>query len=303
MPGQHIITINQPRNDSMGASFQVLLDVLQKVSKVESGDLVIIDMQLVTFVLPFLILPLTALIVQLERNNIKVEVKPSTKCGDYLDIIRFPGGFDPIVEHNWEQGLNYFKMKSYLPILNIPSGNDRSTFRDSLITTLDNILQQQLNIDNHLFTPMSYLISESFDNIVEHANIGNGWIMVQNYPRKEFFDICIVDTGIGILGSYISKNFADIITHEKALQEAINGRSSKVGEISRGFGIRTSRHMLVNGLGGKYFLFSGNAFYIWTREQELINELEIDYQWPGTMVALRIPNVTPEGFNYVNYIE
>src|SRR4030042_3063444 len=298
MPKQYNIRINQPKNDSMGASFQVLLDVLQRISKVESGDIVAIDMQLVSFVFPFLILPLTALISQLERNNIKIVIIPSNKCGDYLDTIRFPIGFDPIVEHDWEQGLNYFKRKSYLPILNMPCGDDRSAFRDSLITTLDKILQQQLNIDNRLFTPMSYLISEAFDNIVEHANIRNGWIMVQNYLKKEFFDICIVDTGIGILNSYIRKNFTDIVTHERALKEAINGRSTKIPEIARGFGIRTSRHMLVNGLGGKYFLFSGNAFYIWTREQELINALEIDYQWPGTMVALRIPNVIPEGFNY-----
>jgi anti-sigma regulatory factor (Ser/Thr protein kinase) len=303
MPKQHVIKVLKPRNESMGASFQVLLDVLQQVSKVEENDSIVIDMRSVTFVIPFLILPLAALINHLERNNTKITINPSAKCGDYLDTIRFARGFDAIVEHDWMKKLNYFKKKSYLPILNIPSGDDRTTFRESLLTTLDEILQQQLKIDNRLFTPMSYLISEAFDNIVEHANIGNGWIMVQNYPTKEFFDICIIDTGIGILGSYISKGFPDIITHEKALQEAINGRSTKIGEISRGFGIRTSRHMLVNGLGGKYFIFSGNAFYIWTKEQEQINALDLDYQWPGTMLALRIPNVTPEGFNYVNYIE
>ena len=145
--------------------------------------------------------------------------------------------------------------------------------------------------------------SEAFDNIVEHAEIENGWIMVQNYPSLNFLDVCIADTGRGILGSYQNMAFDDIATTETALQEAINGRSTKIHETSRGYGIRTSRRMLVNGLHGIYFLMSGNSFYYWSQEHESIHTLDPIYSWPGSIVVLRIPKTEPSGFNYVNYLE
>ncbi len=215
----------------------------------------------------------------------------------------FPAGFNSTLKKSWAMELDYYKTRSYLPIFSIPACAESALHRDGLITTFGKMLTTQLQIQGQLHSAISYLISEAFDNIVEHANIDNGWIMVQNYKKKAFFDICIVDSGIGILGSFQRMNFTDINTHAKAIQEAINGRSTKAGENARGYGIRTSRYMLVKGLEGKYLLFSGNAFYIWTNEQELINSLDSDFQWDGTIVALRIPNVTPRGFNYVKYIE
>ncbi len=162
---------------------------------------------------------------------------------------------------------------------------------------------EQQSITGQLFTSLSYLISEAFDNIVEHANVHNGWVMVQNYHSLGFIDVCIADTGTGLLQTYQKTGFSDILAHEHALLEAINGRTTKLHEKSRGFGIRTSRHMLVNGLSGKYFMFSGNAFYVWTKDIETIQVIDSKLSWNGTMIALRIPKRIPEKYNYVNYLE
>jgi hypothetical protein len=141
------------------------------------------------------------------------------------------------------------------------------------------------------------------DNIVEHANVSNGWIMVQNYPNKGFLDICILDTGLGLLGSYKDFDVAGINTDIDALEQAINGNSTKQITETRGYGIDTSRRMLVDGLKGKYFLFSGSAFYIYTNELEQITPLNRNVKWTGTMLALRVPNSVPVGFDYTAYLE
>ncbi|MDA3891015.1 MAG: hypothetical protein PF517_05050 [Salinivirgaceae bacterium] len=126
--------------------------------------------------------------------------------------------------------------------------------------------------------------------------------MIQNYKNLNYLDICIADRGQGILNSYLRNNCDNIQTHEQAINEAINGLSTKNYEGNRGFGIRTSRHMLVNGLGGSYFMYSGNAFYIWNKEIEQITPLNVQYNWDGTLVVLRIPKVATENFNFYNYI-
>ena len=164
-------------------------------------------------------------------------------------------------------------------------------------------MRHQLNITGQLRTAISYLISESMDNIVDHANVPNGWIMVQNYPSKQFLDICILDTGVGIRGSYVNNNFFEIVNDEMAIRQAINGQSTKQISETRGYGINTSRRMLVDGINGKYFLYSGAAFYVYTSELEQITPLNRLYRWNGTMLALRIPRNIPAKFDYSAYLE
>lgn len=154
-----------------------------------------------------------------------------------------------------------------------------------------------------MITVIKYLIGEAMDNIVDHADVPNGWIMVQNYPQKRFLDVCILETGIGLLGSYQKFKFQDIVTDTQALQEAINGKSTKQITETRGYGIDTSRRMLVNGLKGKYFLLSGSAMYIYTSDFEQIVPLNRNIHWTGTMLALRVPQNVPNNFNYSNYLE
>ncbi|HEX3007474.1 MAG TPA: hypothetical protein VHO90_07645 [Bacteroidales bacterium] len=60
----------------------------------------------------------------------------------------------------------------------------------------------------------------------------------------------------GLACGYWKMGSQGIETSEKAMYEAINGRSTKGYEQSRGYGIKTSRKMLVNGRNGTYFLVS-----------------------------------------------
>jgi len=103
-------------------------------------------------------------------------------------------------------------------------------------------------------------------------------------------DVCIADSGITIWGTYQKKGAVSVTTDKDAISNAANGKSTKESPENegRGSGIPPSKGMLVEGLGGKYFLCSGNVFLIKTGLKEEIIELPSSIQWPGTLVLLRI---------------
>lgn len=302
MPEKQII-ISNPGSDNMGASFRVLLETLEQMETIEANDIIIFDLTLISFAHPFLILPLCALIANITNNTERIEYRLNPSTSSYLDTIKFPFGFDAITNENWNDYLLNYRNRTYLPICKIPVSADAILIREKLLTTFEDIALHQLNITGQMISVIKYLISEAIDNIVEHADVCNGWIMIQNYPTKGFLDVCILDTGKSILGSYKSFDVPNINNDVEALTQAVNGNSTKQRTETRGYGIDTSRQMLVDGLKGKYFLFSGSAFYIFTNELEQITPLGGTYRWKGTMLALRIPCEVPEGFNYTTFLE
>ncbi len=72
---------------------------------------------------------------------------------------------------------------------------------------------------------------------------------------------------------------------------------------NRGYGIKTSRKMIVNGLGGYYSIISGDAMYIYTPKNETILVLPNSIKWKGTIVAIRMPFKDVRNFNYSLYLE
>lgn len=150
-----------------------------------------------------------------------------------------------------------------------------------------------------------YLLDEAINNIVDHSREERGYIFAQYFPSKTYIDICIADTGIGILNTYLEKGDIPITTDKEAVMLAANGKSTKnrPENESRGYGISTSKEMLVSGLMGKYFLMSGRAFLIKTIEKEEIIEIPSSLNWKGSIVALRIPYVSNMGFNPTLYYE
>jgi anti-sigma regulatory factor (Ser/Thr protein kinase) len=298
---QKIITINNPQNDSMGASLTSLLDLLEQWNSVLDNETITLDLSKITFLHPFLILPVSVLISEKSDRIIKIDY--NSKIESYLETILFPTGFDALKKENWKQLLSCYSRKSYLPICKIPSTSTSAGIREDLLTTFENILLNQSNLQGQLISVIKYLISEAFDNIVEHADSCSGWIMVQNYSKKGYLDICIVDNGLGILGSYLKTGIPGIDNDAVAIERAINGQSTKQITETRGYGIDTSRRMLVEGLTGNYFLLSGKSFYVYSKELEQILNLSGDYGWNGTMLALQIPGAIPYGFNYTTYLE
>ncbi len=296
------IIVSNPPGDSMGASLRSLLEVLEQWSQLPQKVEIVIDLNNVKFVHPFFILPLCALCAVEQDSGTKINYELHSNIESYLQVIHFPLGFDALTTEDWELHLLDYSSKTYLPACKIPVSGKCTTIREQLLTTFENILLRQLNLQGQIITAVKYLISEAIDNIVDHSGTTNGWIMVQHCPQKGYIDICITDTGKGILGSYQKAEITKITNDSKALEYAINGKSTKQITETRGYGIDTSRRMLVEGLNGKYVLFSGKSIYIYTHELEQITPLQ-GFGWQGTLIALQVPVKAPVNFNYTTFLE
>ena len=191
--------------------------------------------------------------------------------------------------------LSHYSEKSYIPIINFSTAADETSIkiRNNVLSSLNKIIGNKLKLDVNIYTAISYLVSEMTDNNAEHSGENIGWLFAQYYPEDKFIDLCILDTGKTILGSYAQSGFNKIDNHANAIEQATKGVSTKAKE--RGYGIPTSRKIIVDGLKGRFGLVSGDAIL----QNEKITT--IPAYWPGTFLTLRIPQ-KPLNFNIYEYI-
>ena len=117
--------------------------------------------------------------------------------------------------------------------------------------------------------------------------------MTQYFPTKEYFEICVIDEGKTILGSYKDNSQHQILNDKQAIEEALKGNSTKGKE--RGFGLHSSRNLIVEGIKGKLCVVSGSGM--------LANKIITTFPstWGGTLLAIQIPKKFNE-FNMYDYI-
>jgi hypothetical protein len=203
--------------------------------------------------------------------------------------------------------LSGYNEKTFLPMFSFPAMQTETDalYRECLLDAIGNHLQLKLSLNGQVFQAISYLVDEMVNNIKDHSREERGYIFSQYYPSRGMLDICIGDLGIQFKGSYQRTGRKDIDTNEKALQSALLGVSSKMDSM-RGFGFRTSKNLLVNGLKGKFFLVSGNAFLYGSEGvPDHIRTLDTNNlgSWPGTMVYMRIPYQLSQDFDFYQFVE
>ena len=277
-----------------------LTPVVRIMSQMErSLDLeVTIDFSETRFISPVFAL---SLIVYLSRCGKQVSFK---NVPDYLDRIELVnGGIKPDTMRQTEflAELEKYASKTYIPIIDFAAGRNSDAKEASIV---ENIIIQQLSIRSNVANGLKYMIDEILDNITEHSESDRGYIFAQAYPTKGFLDVCIADRGVSLLGSYEKLPDNEISSDIEAIKAANRGLSSKnlPDAENRGFGIRTSKQMLIQGLGGQYLMISGSSLYIKTLNLDSFYSMPHGLRWNGTIVALRIPYHSAS-FNYINYIE
>ena len=279
-----------------------LTPVVKIMGQIEEShdDTAIIDFSYTRFVSPVLAL---SLIIYLERCGKQIALR---NVPEYLEIIGLPrGGIKPDQMRQTEflAFLEKYVTRTYIPIINFDAGRN-SDAKEVVSSIAENMIIRQLSIRSNVANGLKYMIDEILDNITEHSESDRGFIFAQAYPTKGFLDVCIADSGVGLLGSYQRLPENEIASDLEAIKAANRGLSSKnlPDAENRGFGIRTSRQMLIQGLGGQYLMISGNSLYIKTRTLDSFYTMPRPLRWNGTIVALRIPyNSTT--FNYIDYIE
>ena len=244
-----------------------------------------------------------SLIVYLTRCGKQIAF---TNVSDYLERIGLGnGGIKPDTMRQTEflAELEKYTSKTYIPIIDFAAGRN-SDAKEVVSSIVENMIIQQLNIQSNVANGLKYMIDETLDNITEHSESDRGYIFAQAYPTKGFLDVCIADRGVSLLGSYEKLPDNEILSDMEAIKAANRGLSSKnlPDAENRGFGIRTSKQMLIHGLGGQYLMISGSSLYLKSCNLDTFYSMPHGLRWNGTIVALRIPYHSAS-FNYINYIE
>ncbi len=279
-----------------------LTPVVRLMSQIEGSEDedVIVDFSCTRFVSPVFAL---SLIVYL--FNCGKQVSFSNISG-YLELIGLKeGGLKPDQMRQTEflAMLEKYATKTYIPIIDFAAGRN-SDAKEVVSSLVENMIIRQLNIRPNVANGFKYMIDETLDNITEHSESDRGYIFAQSYPQKGFLDVCIADRGVSLLGSYEKLLKNEIETDLEAIKAANRGLSSKnlPDAENRGFGIKTSKQMLINGLDGQYLMISGSSLYLKSRNHDSFYSMPLGLRWNGTIVALRIPYHSTT-FNYINYIE
>lgn len=303
------IKIPERTSDSFGDPINKLLDIQAVINELDSGTGKQFDFSDCKFFNPFLLGGLTSIYnneIQ-KGNDVNIVLPNSLSIKDYLETIHFPKGFpyNSNEIEKFQESLSPFNTKTYIPIVFFPAtktGNN-SDVREAILSAVNSILKLQLNLSGGVLQAIYYMIDELTQNISDHSNCDKGIIFGQFYPSKNYMDICISDNGTGLLQSYIKSGKYDITTDKEAVSSAVTGKSTKDLPESRGFGLSTSRKMLVKGLKGKFLLWSGSAMFIQTVEHEEILYLGDKLRFQGCLIALRIPTFNNKEFNFYDFTE
>ena len=277
-----------------------VVSIMAQINACPESDELVIDFAETKFITPVCLLSLLVFLKKCGRQVLLRNVP------EYLEVIGLcSGGIRPDQMRRTEflATMEKYSSNSYIPIVNFAAGQNIDD-KEAISSVVENILIRQLNIQSNVATGLKYMVEEMLDNITEHSESERGYIFAQAYPKKGYLDICVADNGITLLGSYLKLAENEIATDLEAIKAANRGISSKnlPDAENRGYGIQTSKRMLVEGLGGQYLMISGSCLYLKAPGCDKVYSIPGDLRWNGTLVALRIP-VNSSKFNYINYIE
>lgn len=289
---------------NFGHPLNELIRLAGAMAKAENGCY--LDLTQSKFLSPFLLGGAAALLKEQQERGLPSGGGNNRLDGSlkaYLELVRFPDGLSQAGDdYAAKRLLADLRSKTYIPIVSFAASLVGEDEREALIQAMESLLVQQCGLQGTMLSVLKYLIAELTGNIAQHAAVGTGFLFAQYMPNGRYMDVVIADTGQGLLQSYLRHGKFKPISDAEALHLALNGRSTKDIPESRGFGIPTSRNMLVNGLGGSFFYWSGTAFLFNTSTVNNIYELRNGTTFPGCYLALRIPTMAPSTFNLYNFV-
>lgn len=292
---------NVERDDRIGSAFNHLFQVITETEKYLNRDL-IWNLKSASFFHPFYLAPL-AIYMQSHKDTIVCKDIPPRIAG-YLKLVRFENPLLITETMDLVCILEPYKERSYIPICKFELCKSNV---DALQSVLQGIICKQSKADNRITTPLSYFLGELVDNMNEHSKGNFGYIFAQYLKREKCIDLVVADDGITIFSSYVlSGKYEDEINGDEAqaLKCATEGKSTKnlPNAENRGYGISSSKEMLVNGLHGSFFILSGGAFHRHDSSGSVSVRLPKTINWGGTVILMRIPTHVPSNFDYSKYV-
>ena len=238
-----------------------------------------VDLSSVKFVTPLAILPLA---VYANNNGIKINCTedPYVDACSYLDTIGFQNGVTEFQKID----------KRYLPITKLSTSE-----RSKLLGEYEERMLSQMGIQTVV---LKHLTSELVNNVREHAQINQYWLLAQYYKTTHAtVEIVLADCGIGYKNSYEATKF-EARDDKSAIINALEGRSSKAELNGRGFGIPSIVKIFVGALGGKLVIMSGKSLIYYKKEER--KEIKLKSYWQGALVGI---NFSPKQIDFYKSVE
>ena len=241
----------------------------------------VINLSNVSFLYPTTLLPLLNLITEYHPTNI-IESQNSNVWKYLLTIL----GKD----------LDSSEDKSYIPLVKLPIEPDKCNM------VLQHIYQL---VRNYVFggeEAFKYVVGELVDNIYQHSSFTKAMIMAQRYDRLGYTDLSFFDNGITIVGSFLRRGliYAEGDSY-KAISDAITGLSSK-GGTERGYGLKSSVRIFLDGLEGEFLIVSGIGAIYLSNKEKYAYKLTEPYKLKGTLISLKVQNSSKQT-NIYNFVE
>lgn len=270
----------------MSSGLLAAMEVINQINTSEPTDKLYLDFSDTGLVTPLYVLPL---VVYLNTCGRDIEF---SHISDYLQTIGFNKGLLPDQMRNAEflAIMEKYSCENCIPIISFPTTRNSDDKKDAILTTVETMICRQLGLSLNVATGVKYILGECVDNIIQHANSERGYIFAQSFPQDGYLDICIADSGITLLESYKILTDNEIETDLEAMQAANRGISTKNLPYAenRGYGIITSKKMLVEGLGGSFMMMSGNALHLYNSESKKFIEMPEGISWKGTISRMLI---------------
>jgi anti-sigma regulatory factor (Ser/Thr protein kinase) len=298
----HIQIPDVPRDKRIENAFIDLFGIINQSESVGNEYPIVWDFSNCLLFHPFFLAPLA---IYKDGCGFDISCRNiSNQLKSYLDVVHF---IDPLYITCLADldTIERYKDKSYIPICKFEL-KDLAVV-DAMQTVIQDVIEKQCHASPKIKTPLSYFLSELICNITQHSNSNYGYIYSQYHHREKCIDICIADSGITVYSSYVKTNkYLEEIGDSElmALKLANEGYSTKnlPDAENRGYGISTTKRMLVDDLNGEFFMLSGGAFHSHISAENKYIQLPETFSWNGTIILMRIPIDVPSNFDYSKYI-
>jgi len=269
-------------SDDPKIQIEASLDLLNQINDLHKQNKTIeLDFGSVNWLLPCSALLLSSRISELtaQGQHIKIIESTNNKVAKFLREIGFPLG-------------NSSKKETHCPITHF-----KGNVNKEINKVLENINE---NLHKNFGDGVNYLIGELSDNIDAHSKFTYASLMAQYYPRKRFFDIGVLDNGLTIPGVF-DKAKITFKDDCDAIRQAMEGVSTK-NEGGRGFGLRTSKKVAIEGLNGEMHIYSrAGGILINPKRREKYVKLQKN-PLIGTLVYMRL-YIPKKRLNIYEYTE
>ena len=290
---------NVKREERIGSAFNDLFEIISMTGKHQEEG-VEWNMEGVRFLHPFFLAPLAIYRQSSERMIESVNMTP--RMESYFETVHFE---EPLTIGEATEELEAYERRSYLPICRFDLHNYDE---DGIQGPLQRLILKQSKASERLTTPLAFVLGELICNMTQHSRGKYGYVYSQYLRREGCINLVLADDGITVLGSYVrSRKYLEEIdgNDATALRLACEGKSSKDRPLaeSRGYGLSSSKRMLVEGFHGSFFMLSGGAFHRHNDTGSVYINLPESVYWEGTIILMKIPTEIPHDFDFYRYMQ